>query len=93
MKHINIDIREVGPIVVCDCCGEDWTNRTESGGFLFGSNAYCPTCAPVRLVKIKGYKEERYIKAYCPSGMSFKDWVLKLRGGDNTIKIISVEDR
>lgn len=83
---MNVEI-DMGENVVCDICGEDWTERTESGGFLFGSKAYCPDCAEDGLRRIRGYHEEHMIRAYCPSDKSFKDWVLSLRGGDNTIKI------
>lgn len=31
----------VGRNVVCDICDADWTDRPESGGFLFVSKAYC----------------------------------------------------
>ena len=30
----------VGRAVVCDVCSGDWTERRESGGFLFSSYAY-----------------------------------------------------
>ena len=64
-----------GELVFCDYCGDDWTERTESGGFLFGSKAVCPTCAPATMKRIKGYGEEHYIKAHCPAGKSYADWV------------------
>lgn len=83
---------DVGDSVICDVCGQDYTDSNESGGLLFGSNAYCPKCAGEGLSKIRGYGEEKYIKGYCPKGVSFKDWVLSLRGGDNTIKILTGKD-
>jgi hypothetical protein len=92
-KHISIETKDVGETVVCDVCSEDWTNRTESGGFLFGTYAYCPDCAKKRISGIINGGEARHIRAYCPKGMSFKDWVILLRGGDNTIKTITVERR
>jgi hypothetical protein len=92
MKHIHIETRHVGEVVVCDACNDDYTDSTDSGGFLFGSHAYCPKCAKRSIERIKGYGEEKYIKDYCPEGMSFRDWCLKLRNGDNTIKTITVED-
>ena len=36
----------VGETVVCDDCNGDYTNRADSGGFIFESKAICPTCAP-----------------------------------------------
>lgn len=64
-----------GNLVFCDFCGEDWTDRIESGGFLFGSKATCPTCAPAMLKSIRDFGEENYIKATCPPTKSFSDWV------------------
>ena len=72
---IIIETVNPGNLVFCDFCGEDWTERTEPGGFLFGSKAACPTCAPEMLANIKRYHEEHYIKAYCPSDKSYADWV------------------
>ena len=87
--HTNIKIIEVGTKVNCDVCNEEYDNKPDSGGFLFGSNAYCPKCAEQYLPSIQKEGEENMITARCPEGMSFYDWVLSLRGGDNTIKIIT----
>lgn len=84
------EIIDIGDTVICDICNEDYTNRDDSGGFLFGTYAYCPDCAKSRMANIRSYNEEKYIKAHCPPNMSYKDWVLQLRGGDNRI-IISNE--
>jgi hypothetical protein len=73
--NVTIEIIEPGNLVFCDYCGEDWTERTESGGFLFGDKAVCPTCAPKSLASIKSYGEERYIRGTCPEGKSYADWV------------------
>jgi len=81
------EIIDIGKSVICDRCGGDFTNSKKEGGFIFGSKAYCPKCAKERLPAIKSYNEENHIKAYCPEGMSFKDFVLECRGGDNTIKV------
>lgn len=81
-------IFDIGNKVYCDACNKDFTNDTESeGGFIFGSKAYCPKCAEEHLPSIKGYGEEKYIKAYCPESVSFREFVLECRGGNNTIKI------
>ena len=70
---INIDI---GDRVVCDICGGEWTNRPESGGIYgFGTKAICPDCTPSYIESAKRHNEERYIKARCPEGKSFADWV------------------
>ena len=73
--------------VVCDSCNVDWTARPESGGFIFGSYAYCPECAPRMLASIQRYGEERYIKASCPLDKSFADFCRDYRGPDATIQI------
>lgn len=42
--------------------------------------------------RIQEYNEQEYIKARCPTGKSFREWVLiDLRGGDNRIHIITAE--
>jgi hypothetical protein len=76
----------IGRIVVCDVCGEDWTDRKESGGFLFGSYGYCPDCAVEGLRTIRRYNEERYIKAMCGSE-SFADFIRRIRGPDAFIRV------
>ncbi len=92
MKHTYIEETDVGNRVVCDVCDEDYTNSPECGGFLFQSYAYCPKCAPKQLKLIKRYNEEHFIKAHCPPNMAFAKWVLSLRGGDNTIRVITTRD-
>lgn len=77
----------LGRIVACDVCGEDYTENTETGGFIFGSYAYCPKCAVDGLQKIKGYGEEHLIKAKCPADKSFADFVRAYRGEDAGIRI------
>lgn len=80
---------DVGLIVVCDCCDKDYTESTESGGFIFCSNAYCPACAPTHLKKIEEYKETHFIRALCPKGQPFADFVRAYRGPNNYIQIIT----
>lgn len=79
---------DIGRTVVCDSCSDDCTDSTESGGFIFSSNAYCPKCAPQALRNIERFNEQRYIKARCPEGQSFADFVRAYRGPHgNTITI------
>lgn len=80
---------DLGNKVFCDVCNGDFTNSDEQGGFVFGSKGYCPKCAKERLPAIKGYSEENYIKAFCPENMSFKDFILKYRNGNNFIRVYS----
>ena len=65
--------------IICDLCGEDYTNSNQQGGILFGSRAICPTCTPETLKVIRKYKEERYIKAFCPAELSFSAFVRQIR--------------
>ena len=77
----------VGDVVVCDTCDADYTDRPDSGGFIFGRDAYCPPCAERALPNIKHYGEESHIKARCPDGQSFADFVRTFRGPDAAIGI------
>ena len=86
MKHTYIETEDIGNRVICDCCGEDWTGRSESGGFLFVTKAYCPKCAERSLPNIRKFNEERFIRARCPEGVSFYNWVLSLTEGPRIIK-------
>lgn len=74
---------------LCDQCNEDYTNSDEQGGILFGSHAVCPKCEARVFDGAVKYGEVNEIRAHCPDGMSFKNWVLQLRGGDNTIRVQS----
>jgi hypothetical protein len=85
MKVTEIDI---GDTVICDYCNTDYTNSDETGGICFGGDSICPKCTLVALEEIKTNDEEEYIDAYCPDDMTFKDFVLTLRHGDNLIKFV-----
>jgi hypothetical protein len=81
---------DLGRLVVCDACDEDFTDDTRSGGFLFGSYAYGPCCEAKQLRSIRGYGEEGHIGGFCPDGVSFADWIRGLRNsvpGGNEIRI------
>ena len=81
------DSIDIGDTVVCDFCNADYTDSDEWGGVLIGSYAVCPACAPAAMHKAEKYGEP--VDAVCPPDKSFKEWVLELRGGDNTIRISS----
>lgn len=68
-----------GDIVICDTCGEDWTERPESGGLLFCSKAVCPNCATGLRKDAEQYEETHLIRGECPENMPFADWVRSLR--------------
>ena len=69
---INID---PGDCVLCDLCNADYTDSSESGGFMFQSKACCPKCAPDFEKSAEGYGEAHMIGSRCPAGVSFADWV------------------
>jgi hypothetical protein len=81
MFDFNVIRENPGDIVICDICGKDYSHSKEEGGFLFGSYAYCPECAKTKIQNIRKHNEETHIKAYCPKGISFKEWILKMRNG------------
>lgn len=77
----------LGQTVLCDWCDADWTARPESGGFLFGSKATCPDCAPRLEAGAKAHGEESFIRARCPEGTSFAGWVRNMRGPDAAVRV------
>jgi len=91
-KDPEVQVFDIGETVICDWCGKDFTDPPESevcGGLLFGSKACCPECEPKFTESAKSYNEEKYINDHCPAGMTFKKWVIGLRGGNNTVKVYS----
>ena len=87
MTSGNHTIIDIGEMVLCDLCNADYTDSEAEGGILMGTYSICPTCAP-------GVIRERSAPASpscCPAQTRFKDWVLQLRGGRNTIEITSSE--
>lgn len=77
----------VGDIVVCDFCDHDFTHRPDQGGMIFQSKAVCPQCTALMASDVKQYGEERYIRAGCPEGQSFADFVRAYRGPAAAIKV------
>ena len=70
-----IQAPDPGRTVLCDMCNADYTESGEPGGILFGSYAVCPRCSDKVETDAKKFKEESHIKARCPEGVSFADWV------------------
>ena len=89
---MSIEEVDFGSTVLCDWCSEDWTGRPESGGFLFGSKATCPTCAPRMEALAIEEDEAHYIRARCPADHSFAAWVLGLRAGNNKVRFLTGSD-
>jgi hypothetical protein len=77
------NIIDIGNMVLCDSCNDDYTNSETQGGILVGSYAICPECAR------DFHESEDEPVIHCPAGVRFRDWVLGLRGGRNTIEITS----
>lgn len=81
---------DIDDTVVCDYCDEDYTESADHGGFIFGSKAICPKCAPNALASIEKYNEQRYIKAHAQHQQSFANFVREYRGPNATIQIIEI---
>ena len=73
---INID---AGDCVLCDVCNKDYTTSNESGGLIFCSSAVCPECTAQFLADAAAYGELNFIRAQCPEGQSFADFVRQYR--------------
>lgn len=78
---------DIGDYVECDMCCKDFTNSDAKGGILFGTKGVCPECAPRIEADAERFGESQFIRGRCPDGMTFKDWVLQIRGGNNTVTI------
>lgn len=85
-RNIGTEI-DIGRIVVCDSCNEDYTDSPRIGGFIFGSRAICPACTGDWMASIITNGEQRMIKAVAMEGQSFGDFVRSYRGPNNTISI------
>ena len=77
----------LGRTVLCDDCDRDCTASAEGGGILFQSKAIGPCCAPKWEASAERYGETSFIRAHCPAGVSFADWVRGMRGPDPAITI------
>ncbi len=84
---------DVGRLVCCDSCDEDYTDSTESGGFIFESKGICPKCGPRWRASAELYGEwtGRFVIAECKPGQSFADFVREHRGPNSTIHIGELE--
>lgn len=87
---MHVETYDIGNTVVCDICNEDFTNSEAKGGYLFGSKGVCPNCATGKWHQgVLKYQEQHFIRERARTGESFRDFVLRLRGGNNTITIRS----
>ncbi len=78
-----IKVIEIGNTVLCDLCNLEYTDSDATGGCLMGSYAVCPKCTP-KLNK-------REVDVFNLPTVPFREFVLKIRGGDNTIEIIGFD--
>lgn len=81
---------DIGNIVVCDGCNDDYTNSNSPGGFIFLSRAICPRCASHWMASIIANGEQSMIRAACPSGQSFAEFVRSYRGPNTKISVGSM---
>lgn len=86
-----VETIDIGDSVVCDICNEDYTGSDEPGGFLFSLNGVCPKCAPRFEKSAREFNEEGFITARALPGESFWHFILRMRGGDNTVTITTLE--
>lgn len=77
---------DMGGSVLCDWCNTEFEGSEEKGGFMFGTYATCPRCAPGMQAKAEANDETHMIRERCPPGMTFHAWIMELRGGNNTIR-------
>jgi hypothetical protein len=77
----------VGETVVCDDCDVDYTNRPDSGGFIFETKAICPACAPGWRKLIEADGEQHFVRAVCPEGVTFAAFVRAWRGPGAAIRV------
>lgn len=85
---------DVGDIVVCDVCNDDYTARDDVGGFIHGSYAHCPPCAARHEPGIVEFGEAHLIRARAAADEPFRAFVLRMRAGNNTLRVrrLSIED-
>ena len=78
---------DIGNLVLCDLCDKDYTFSDAVGGFLFQSKGVCPDSAPRFLASVKKYHEEKFIRAKAQEGEPFREFILRMRDGNNTVTI------
>ena len=81
---------DIGNIVVCDSCSEDYTDSDAEGGMLFDTKAICPACIQRWRDGAEEFGELAHIRAEASPGEKFREFVLRMRGGDNTITVRTV---
>jgi hypothetical protein len=82
---------DLGGQVLCDMCNGDYSDSASQGGILFQSKAVCPECSPKLLRNAEKYDEMHMIRDRAREGESFRDFTLRIRGGNNTVRIYGGE--
>ena len=91
------EVIDIGLHVECDMCSKAYRSEDGTildatpGGILFGSKGVGPCCADRIQRSAKKYGETSYIRARCPEDMPFAEWCIELRGGNNTVTMVSFD--
>lgn len=96
MKRETVSEIDLGRMVLCDICNDDYTDSPRCGGFMFGTYAACPECAPGMYADALKCGEKHLIGEGCPDGVTFADWIRELRGDNNSIviqKLVPLKDK
>jgi hypothetical protein len=86
-----IRVFDIGNHVECDICSTDYTCSDAIGGFIFSGKGVCPKCSEKFMASVKEYHEEKYIKAVAGSNETFRDFILRMRNGNNLITLHILE--
>lgn len=69
-----------GDDVICDQCNKCFTDADpDQGGFIFGTHAVCPECAPRMMAGAIEFGEEWAITAMQPKHATFRKFVEDVR--------------
>lgn len=75
MEIININPKN---LVICDSCGDNYTDSDEVGGVLLSRSAFCPKCSPRIISSAKEFNEEKFL-IYPKENETFRGFVLRIR--------------
>jgi hypothetical protein len=87
---MTITVTDIGDHVECDFSSKDFTGSDATGGFLFESKGVCPECSDGLMATIKKYHEEKYIRAVAKPNETFRDFILRVREGNNLVTVIEL---
>jgi len=80
--------------VECDGCSKVYAKGSpQKGGILFESKGLCPVCAPKWEERAKRYGEEKFIRDRAAPEETFYGFVMRTRGGDNTMTFTTFENK